>query len=174
MWLTDQPYDCGIFFTRSLTTLQAAFTNPNAAYLATSDTTVPSPLNIGLENSRRFRALPVYAVLLSEGRPGIAKMLANMVDLSRRLASYLAASPHYDLLTASPESIFMIIMFRAKDEALNDELVAKINATRDMYVSGTSWQGRKAVRVAVSNWKVDVERDYGVVTGILDAVTQLP
>uniref|UniRef100_A0A8H7NG69 L-2,4-diaminobutyrate decarboxylase n=1 Tax=Bionectria ochroleuca TaxID=29856 RepID=A0A8H7NG69_BIOOC len=38
------PYDCGMFFSRSLSTLQNVFVNPNAAYLASSSAaTIPSP-----------------------------------------------------------------------------------------------------------------------------------
>lgn len=165
-----------MFLTRTPDILQSVFTNPNAAYLSSGgQSTIPSPLNIGLENSRRFRALPAYAVLLSEGRPGMASLLANMVTLSRRIASFLRDSEHYELLPddgASLDEIFMIVLFRAKDPKLNAELVEKINGTRQMYVSGTSWRGEKAVRVAVSNWMVDVERDFKVVTSILTHVAE--
>jgi len=165
-----------MFLTRSPAILQSVFTNPNAAYLSTGGaSTIPSPLNVGLENSRRFRALPAYAVLLSEGRPGMANLLANMTALSRQVAAFLRGSEHYELLPddgANFNEIFMIVLFRAKKSSLNDELVQKINATRQMYVSGTSWKGEKAVRMAVSNWMVDVARDFRVVTSILNHVAE--
>jgi glutamate/tyrosine decarboxylase-like PLP-dependent enzyme len=165
-----------MFLTRSPAILQSVFTNPNAAYLSTGGaSTIPSPLNIGLENSRRFRALPAYAVLLSEGRPGMANLLANMTALSRQVAAFLRDSEHYELLPddgANLNEIFMIVLFRAKNSSLNDELVQKINGTRQMYVSGTSWKGEKAVRMAVSNWMVDVARDFKVVTSILNHVAE--
>ncbi|PTB78356.1 PLP-dependent transferase [Trichoderma longibrachiatum ATCC 18648] len=165
-----------MFLTRNLSVLQSVFVNPNAAYLSSGPSaSTPSPLNVGLENSRRFRALPAYAVLLSEGRPGFAGLFHSMTQLSRRLAVFLRESPYYDLLpdeSGDIEEIFIIVLFRAKDKELNDELVAKINATRQLYVSGTSWKGEKAVRVAVSNWKVDIERDFKVVTKILDDVAE--
>lgn len=165
-----------MFFTKSPTTLQSVFTNPNAAYLATSSqATIPSPLNIGLGNSRRFRALPAYAVLLSEGRPGMASLLSSMTLLSRKVAAFLRDSDHYELLPdegASLDEVFMIVLFRAKDRELNDKLVGKINETRQMYVSGTSWEGEKAVRMAVSNWMVDVSKDYDIVTSILTHVAE--
>ncbi|KAM5352411.1 hypothetical protein ACJ41O_005134 [Fusarium nematophilum] len=178
--LLNVPYDCGMFLTRSPLILQSVFTNPNAAYLSSNAqaaaAAIASPLNIGLENSRRFRALPAYAVLLSEGRPGIAGLLANMVALSRRVAGFLRDSEHYDLLPGSDEAgldeVFMIVLFRARDARLNDELVERINETRQMYVSGTSWKGGKAVRMAVSNWMVDVSRDFKVVTSILTHVAE--
>lgn len=171
-----------MFFTRSVDVLQRVFVNPNAAYLSSGSGPAPSiasPLNVGLENSRRFRALPVYATLLSQGRPGFQALVASMVRFSRQLAAFLRDSEHYDLLPPVPnggavdlEQVFIIVLFRAKEAALNERLVAEINGTRQMYVSGTVWQGQKAVRVAVSNWKVDVERDYRVVTGILTAVAE--
>nr|CEG03177.1 unnamed protein product [Fusarium acuminatum CS5907] len=174
--LLNVPYDCGMFFTRSPAILQSVFTNPNAAYLSSGGaSTIPSPLNIGLENSRRFRALPAYAVLLSEGRPGMANLLGNVTALSRQLAAFLRDSEHYDLLPedgAGLDEVFMIVLFRAKDPELNDQLVQKINETRQMYVSGTSWKGEKAVRVAISNWMVDVANDFKVVTSILTHVAE--
>lgn len=134
-----------------------------------------------MENSRRFRALPAYAVLLSEGRPGLASLVHDMVQLSRRLATFLRDSPHYELLpdeggaagaAGGMDEVFIIVLFRAKDRELNDVLVEKINRTRQMYVSGTRWKGEKAVRIAVSSWRVDVERDFRVAAAILSHVAE--
>lgn len=153
------------------------FRNPNAAYLSTGSAaaTVPSPLNIGLENSRRFRALPVYAVLRAEGREGLGAMFERMVMLARGIAQFVRDSKYYEWLpdeTESVEQTFMIVLFRARDAKLNEVLVSKLNETRKIWVSGTSWDGQKAVRVAVSNHGVDVSRDLPVVTEILQAVAQ--
>ena len=113
--------------------------------------------------------------MLYNGRNSIASMISKMVGLSRRVAKYLQASEHYELLpdeNADIDEVFMIVLFKAKDKTVNEELVERINRTRQMYVSGTAWKGEKAVRVAVSNWMVDVERDWKVVTAILDAVAE--
>ena len=63
----------------------------------------------------------------------------------------------YELLPESGEGvpvrladIFIIVLFRAKDESLNDGLVKKINNTKMIYCSGTSWAGKPATRFAVS------------------------
>lgn len=88
-----------MFFSRSHAIMQSVFTNPNAAYLSSGGgSTIPSPLNVGLENSRRFRALPAYAVLLSEGRAGMADLVGAMTQLARRIAAWVRDSPHYELL----------------------------------------------------------------------------
>ena len=69
-----------------------------------------------------------------------------MVQLSRRIAAFLLASPHYELLPdedAALDGVFMIVLFRAKDRAMSNELVGKINETRQMYVSGNGVEGRE-------------------------------
>lgn len=134
---------------------------------------IHSPLNMGIENSRRFRALPVYAVLLSEGREGMAAMLGRMVSLAREISRFIRDSKYYEWLPdqdASLEQTHIIVLFRAKDPKLNDVLTDRINETRRMFVSGTTWEGHKAVRLAVSNWRVNVERDLGVVKEVLLAL----
>ncbi|KAJ9137975.1 PLP-dependent transferase [Coniochaeta hoffmannii] len=174
--ILNVPYDTGVFFCRHPTINAQVFGNPNAAYLASGKTArIQSPLNIGLENSRRFRALPVYAALLSEGRTGMAQMVARMVGLARRIAEFVRDSPDYDWLpdaSASLESVFIIVLFRARDKTVNEELVQRINASGRMYVSGTAWNGEKAVRLAVSNWRVDVERDFAEVQSVLESVVK--
>jgi glutamate/tyrosine decarboxylase-like PLP-dependent enzyme len=187
--LLNVPYDCGILFSRHLSTATAVFQNPGAPYLnnTTTTTIIPSPLNIGIENSRRFRALPVYANLIAYGRTGFVQMLQRQIALARKIATWLLLGPgsqHYDLLPLLPpscnprqesqhdpiNSIYIIVLFRAKNAERNKVLVRDINATRRIYVSGTSWQGLPACRFAISNWKVDVERDWPVVRHVLESV----
>jgi hypothetical protein len=65
-------------------------------------------------------------------------------------------------------STFMIVLFRARDESLNKDLVKKINATGKIYVTGTSWDSQPAARIAVSNWQANVERDGRLIEEVLD------
>lgn len=93
-----------------------------------------------------------------------------MVQLTRKVAELIRDSGDYELLPSSEirnEDVHMVVLFRAKDENVNSALVERINASRDVYVSGTSWKGEKATRVAVSSWRVDVERDFAVVKEVL-------
>ncbi|KAK4156280.1 pyridoxal phosphate-dependent transferase [Chaetomidium leptoderma] len=175
--LLNVPYDNGIFLCRNPSILTQVCNNPNAAYLASpgDPSAILSPLNIGIENSRRFRALPVYAVLLSEGREGIAAMLSRMVLLAREIAAFVRDSQDYEWLPsedASLESTYIVVLFRARDAALNDVLVDRINASGKMFVSGTKWAGKKAVRIAVGSWRVDVERDAAIIKEALTAIAE--
>ncbi|KAI0157001.1 pyridoxal-dependent decarboxylase [Xylariaceae sp. FL1272] len=174
------PYDNGIFLTRQSSVLNAVFQNPNAAYLSSGAVTkIQSPLNIGLENSRRFRALPVYAVLLSEGKKGISAMMENMVLTARAIAKTIKESEDYILLPnadADASSVdndtHIIVLFRAKDDALNEVLVEKINEGNKWYVGGSKWDGKPAVRVAVSSWRADSDDAVKMVRESLAAIAQ--
>ena len=176
--LLNVPYDCGFFLSRHRSLAERVFANPNAAYLSASATAdgIMSPLNIGLENSRRFRALPVYASLIAYGKAGYRDMLERQIDLARRIAIYIDKSEVYELLAKSPKStllddgvgdIYIIVLFRARDDRLNEQLVAKIKESRKIYVSGTSWKGVPACRFAVSNWMVNVDRDSEIIKKVL-------
>jgi len=100
-------------------------------------------------------------------------MVTRMVRLARHIAFFIRACPHFELLPqadASPETTFIIVLFRARNPSLNNVLVDRINASNQIYVSGTQWAGRKAVRIAVSNWRVDVDTDLAVVKEVLTSV----
>ncbi|KAG9669578.1 tyrosine decarboxylase, partial [Aureobasidium melanogenum] len=175
--LFNVPYDCGILLSRHLDLATAVFQNPGAPYLNAANGNVPSPLNIGIENSRRFRALPVYANLVAYGREGFVDMLERQIELARKIAAYMHASDAYQLLPPSTQqddhthsSIFIIVLFRAVNPDLNAALVRKINATRKIYVSGTSWQAEPACRFAISNWKSSIEKDWDAIKEVLDDV----
>jgi glutamate/tyrosine decarboxylase-like PLP-dependent enzyme len=179
--LLNVPYDCGFFLSRHRSLAERVFANPNAAYLAAGALSdgIMSPLNIGLENSRRFRALPVYASLIAYGRDGYRDMLERQIALSRSIAKFILQSEDYELLPHSHSSveevlanIYIIVLFRAKNEEANKRLVNDIKASRKIYVSGTAWEGKPACRFAVSNWMVDVERDLPIVEQVLEDVAR--
>lgn len=179
--LLNVPYDCGIFFTKHKKLSEQVFSNGNAAYLtSTTEDETQSPLNIGLENSRRLRALPVYATLSAYGREGYVDMLERQIGLSRKVAAWLDASEYYEVLpTYSTENkkemlakTFMIVLFRAKDDQVNENLVTKIKANGRIYVSGSVWDHKPACRLAVSNWRVNIDEDFPIIEDVLEKVAQ--
>lgn len=179
--LLNVPYDCGFFLSRHRNIAGRVFQNPNAAYLATlgGNDSIMSPLNVGIENSRRFRALPVYASLVSYGRSGYKDMLERQIRLARGIAKFILDNEAFELLPVCEEPedevlsrIYIIVLFRARDEELNETLVDRIKATRKIYVSGTSWDGRCACRFAVSNWQTDKEKDLPIIEKALNDVVE--
>lgn len=177
--LLNVPYDCGFFLSKSVYTGHAVFQN-QAAYLGgkVNDDDV-SPLHLGIENSRRFRALPVYASLLALGRNGYREMLEKQVLLARRIAAFLWGHEGYEVLPSvyldveeALQSVYMVVMFRAQDTVFNETLAQSVKDTGKIYISSTTFEGQPASRIAISNWQVDVERDFEIVKGVLEEVYQ--
>jgi len=186
-----QPYDCGIFFTKFPSLLNSTLSAP-APYLnpaSGADSTL-SPLTLGLENSRRFRAFPVYASLVAYGASGYQQLVTTLILHARSIASHIFNHPAYELLPAHlfnsqssiDKHVFTVVLFRAKDCSLNKILKERINFGKGgkdelggMYVSGTVWAGKPAVRIAVCNWRVEVGEDgvggWGGVRTLLDRVS---
>ncbi|CAN6654960.1 hypothetical protein TRVA0_027S01662 [Trichomonascus vanleenenianus] len=172
------PYDCGFFFTRDVELMEQVFKNAGAAYLKTSAATSPGSIkswsNIGLENSRRFRALPVYATLVAYGKSGYRNMLENLVNHTRAIASYIDSSKHYELLPRGvrPDELSTIVLFKANDDAVNAKLKQLINDDNRIYVSGTEYDGSIAVRIAPCNWQVQPGDEKLVIEVLESLVTR--
>lgn len=186
--LLNVPYETAFLFTRHASSLTDICSNGSAAYLATAPASgIISPLNTSLENSRRFRALPIYAVLLNLGREGLERLFASQILLARAIATHLhdRYREEFELLPAPKQGetfedqlkqIGIIVLFRAKDEELNKVLTDKINSHKSIFVSGTSYEEKKAVRIAVSGWDINYSggssSDVAVVCGVLDKVLE--
>lgn len=120
----------------------------------------------------------MYATLVAYGRSGYTEMLQKQITLARRIASYLFEHEYFDLLPRSPErcwleieqDIFIIVLFRAKDDTFNKSLVSRINSTSRIYVSGTTWLDHPATRIAVANWQADPERDFKIVQSVIEDI----
>ena len=102
-------------------------------------------------------------------------MLQRQVRLARSIAEFMIESGLYEVLPVGGdkvslqdrlERIYIIVLFRAKEQKLNEELVQRVKATRRIYISGTQWEGKSAARFAVANWQAD-DRDLSVVKEVL-------
>jgi glutamate/tyrosine decarboxylase-like PLP-dependent enzyme len=118
--------------------------------------------------------------LAAYGRQGYRDILIRQIELARAIARFVLSEPRLQLLPEKRcaehydpiNEIYIVVLFRAKQEAVNTHLVQQINATREIYVSGTLWDNQPAARFAVANWQVDVERDIALIKKVLLAVLQ--
>jgi hypothetical protein len=116
---------------------------------------------------------------MSEGREGISRVMERMVLTARAVAKVIRSCDGYVLLPdAGPnplvieDDIHIVVLFRALDDTLNKVLVQRINEGNKWYVSGTSWGGKPAVRVAISSWRADHEDASTTVKESLVAISQ--
>jgi hypothetical protein len=56
------------------------------------------------------------------------------------------------------------VLFRYETDERTDEVLRRVQASGEAWMAGTIWDGRKAIRISVSNWQTsadDVARTLG-------------
>lgn len=158
-WL-NVPYDSGIFLTRHIDLLEEVL-EVSSPYLP-SDGPVPHFMNRGVENSRRFRALPLWFALQAYGREGVARLVEENCRQAARLAEWLDASRDYRLL--APCRLNVVVFHPTRHTDIGAWL-ERLNSAGLVFMTPGNWQGEAAVRAAFSNWSTsesDVERVVGL------------
>jgi glutamate/tyrosine decarboxylase-like PLP-dependent enzyme len=152
-WL-NVPYDSGLVFVRDASSLQRAMST-SAEYILVGDEREPHyqvP-----EMSRRIRGAEVWAALRSLGRSGLAEMIERCCRHARRFADGLRAAGWSVL---NDVELNQVLVSFGGDEA-TDAVARAVQREGTCWCGGTRWQGRTAMRIAVSSWATtdaDVER----------------
>jgi glutamate/tyrosine decarboxylase-like PLP-dependent enzyme len=163
-WATDAhkwlnvPYDCGVVAVRDRAAHVAAM-GMTASYLVRSGDSERSNSDWVPEASRRGRGFAVYAVLRSLGRDGVAELVDRCCALAARLAARLEAADGVEVLN---EVVLNQVLLRfGANDAVTDDVIARVQADGTCWVGGTRWHGMAAMRVSVSSWsttEADIDR----------------
>jgi glutamate/tyrosine decarboxylase-like PLP-dependent enzyme len=165
-WATDAhktlnvPYDTGLAIVRDPAAVRAAM-GMHGVYLIHDELGEPS--DKVPELSRRGRAFPVWAVLRSLGRQGVAALVDRLCDRATALADGLRQIPGATVLN---EVVFNQVCATFGGDARTDEVIRHLLEEGTTYMSGSTWHDQRVLRVSVSNWAT-TEAD---VTRSLDAV----
>ncbi len=147
--------DTSVLYTRHPEVLRRAFTY-NPEYLTSSqDPRAVNLMDYGFQLGRRFRAVKLWFVMRYFGLEGMQKVLRGHMVLARNFQALVAADERFELTAPTP---FSTVCFRLKgSDAVNRELVARVNATHDTFISQTILHGRFCLRVAVGNLATEQE-----------------
>jgi glutamate/tyrosine decarboxylase-like PLP-dependent enzyme len=166
-WTTDAhkwlnvPYDSGIVLCAHPESHRAAM-NVSASYLVQDEGVrrVRDQLDWVPEFSRRARGFAVYAALRSLGRAGVVELVERCCAVARRFAARIVELPGVELLN---DVVLNQVLFRFEDDERTDAVLERVQESGRVWMSGTTWEGRKAIRVSVSNWRTgDEEADLAV------------
>jgi glutamate/tyrosine decarboxylase-like PLP-dependent enzyme len=168
-WL-NVPYDCGIALVREPERLARGL-NVGAPYLPALDDPRPSPGSLSPENSRRARALAIWATLRAYGADGHRAMVERHLRLARHLADRVDGAEELERLA---EVKLNIVCFRARpagiaEDGLDDfnrELGEALLADGRVFAGTTVYDGRVAFRPAIVNWQT-TERDVDLLIDVL-------
>jgi len=143
--------------------------------------------DFGPQNSRGFRALKVWLALRQAGRDGYTQMIADDMRLSRHLYEILAAHPEIEVFTQNlsittfryvPENLRRGIGTEEVESALNrlnQELLNKIDASGETFLSNAVVDGKYALRACIVNFNTrleDVEAVPEIVARLAQAIAR--
>lgn len=156
-WLFT-PFDLSILYCKDLSILKQAFSLV-AEYLKTSDeSTVKNGMDYGIQLGRRFRALKLWFVIRYFGREGLVDRIREHCRLAQLFASWVEASPDFEMLAPVP---FSLVCFRACPEgvedvdAFNERIMNDINASGEAYLSHTKLDGKYTLRLSIGSVHVE-------------------
>ncbi|MFL6163703.1 MAG: pyridoxal phosphate-dependent decarboxylase family protein [Jatrophihabitantaceae bacterium] len=155
------PYEAGCVLVRSDAEHRNAF-RVDAAYLAPSTRGLTAArsqqfIEYGLQLSRGFRALKVWMGIKEQGIDKFRRLIEQNVEQARYLADLVTASSELELLAPVSTSV---VCFRYRGEsaapeselnALNQELLDRLQESGVAVPSHTMIDGRYAIRVANTN-----------------------
>jgi glutamate/tyrosine decarboxylase-like PLP-dependent enzyme len=154
-WATDAhkwlnvPYDCGIAFVADPAPHKAAM-SASAAYLRLAEAGERDGSAWVPDFSRRARGFAIYAALRSLGRAGVAELVERSCACAARFAEVLGAQEGVEILN---EVVLNQVLVRFDDDdAATDAVVAALQAEGTCWMGPTTWRGRRAMRISVSNW----------------------
>lgn len=157
-WLFTN-FDCSAYFTRDVDTLTSTF-SITPEYLKTDlDRQVTNYRDWGIQLGRRFRALKLWFVLRAYGVEGLRARLREHLRLARELASWIEASPAFELLAPVPLNTVCFRFHPGRGTAaspdepeldrLNKALEHEVNATGRIFITHTRLRGRYTLRFAI-------------------------
>ncbi|MGW2042823.1 pyridoxal phosphate-dependent decarboxylase family protein [Streptomyces virginiae] len=165
-WATDAhktlnvPYDCGLAVVRDPSALRAAM-GLRGDYLIQHEH--GDPVDKVPELSRRGRAFTVWAALRSLGRSGVADLVDRLCRHACAFADGIAAIDGARVLN---EVVFTQVCAEFGDDERTERVLTRLLDDGTTWISGSTWHGRRVMRISVSNWSTNDDD----VTRALDSI----
>lgn len=165
------PYDSAVFFVqekhqqRHIETYQ----NSNAPYLGNPMENF-SYLNFLPENSRRFRALPVWFSLMAYGKKGHQEIVSRNIQLAQQLTNYIEKSDVFELVAPTRVNVVCFRLIGLSQEK-QDEFIQTVNSRRKIFITPSVYKGNSCFRAAFVNWQT-TDKDIAIAIEELEATYQ--
>ncbi len=152
-WSTDAHkwlnvgYDCGFVAVREADAHRAAMAT-SASYLMRSEQR--ENWEWVLDSSRRARGFILYAALRSLGRSGVQALVERCCALARRMADQLREAD--DVAVLNDVVLNQVLVRFGDSDEHTREVIGSVQEDGTAWMGGTTWQGKAAMRISVSNW----------------------
>ena len=183
-WATDGhkwlnvPFDCGYAFVANAEAHRA--TMSHLAVYISFNADARDPMSWTPDWSRRARGFSTYAALRQLGRNGVAELIERCCKHAHSLVMGIGNLPGAEMLWEPTINQGLVRFLDPKPDATEedhdrwtDSVIAQIVAAGEAFFGGTTWRGRRAMRVSVCNWQTsqqDVQRTLDSVASVLAAL----
>ena len=147
-WMAT-PMDCSALWTRRVEDFRNAFSLVPEYLRSPDDALNLSEVSVPL--GRRFRALKLWAVLRCYGRAGLQAHIREHCRLAQLFAGWVRDEPGWDVCAPTP---FSLVCFRLDaDDASNEALLERVNASGEVFLSHTRLHDRFVLRLAIGSFR---------------------
>jgi glutamate/tyrosine decarboxylase-like PLP-dependent enzyme len=173
-WATDAhkwlnvPYDSGVVFTAHPESHSGAFSQRSPYLIFDAGTRDQADWNPEL--SRRARGFAVYAAIRELGRAGIVELIERCCARARTIAAELEALGAEILNDVELNQV----LFRFGSEEETERILHAVQSTGEAWTGGTTWDGKAAIRISVSNWQTTADDVARTVAAYAGSTTQPP
>jgi glutamate/tyrosine decarboxylase-like PLP-dependent enzyme len=161
-WL-NVPYDCGYVFCAHPDAHTGAMALTASYLVGQGSGAAQSPSELAPESSRRARGMATWAALQQLGRSGLADLVERCCQLARRFAEQLRAVEGIEV--ANDVVLNQVLVDFGTDER-TDQVIDAVQRDGTCWLGGTTWRGRRLMRISVSNWMTteqDVDRSVAAI-----------
>jgi glutamate/tyrosine decarboxylase-like PLP-dependent enzyme len=166
-WL-NLPYDSAFAFC-SRADVHAAAMSYTASYLVTAASAATAPRSdFTPESSRRARGFAAWAGLRELGRNGVTDLVDRCCALARRFAAGLEDA---GFVVANDVVLNQVLVSFGTDDR-TDRVIEAVQHEGTCWMGGTTWHGRRYMRISVSNHTTtdaDVDRALAAIKRLADA-----
>jgi glutamate/tyrosine decarboxylase-like PLP-dependent enzyme len=165
-WL-NVPYDTGYVFCVDKEAHAASMSFTAAYLVGHGEGSVRAPSDYVPESSRRARGFATWAALRELGRRGLGELVDRCCMLARRFGDQLGEIE--GVAIANDIVLNQVLVSFGSDER-TDRVIAAVQRDGTCWMGGTTWRGRRYMRISVSNWlttEVDVDRSVAAIRRLL-------
>jgi len=155
------PMDCSLLWTSRPDEFRQAFSlipeylrTPEDAYALSE---------YGPALGRRFRSLKLWAVLRCYGAEGLRAIQREHIRLAQLFADWVKDDADWELV--APQRFSLVVFRRDGSDEENEQLVERVNASGEIFITHTKLDGRYVLRLAIGNARTtedDVRRAWNV------------
>jgi len=156
-WL-NTPFDCGYAFVADADAHRSAFSHRTSYRVDVGD--ARDQIDWNPEWSRRGRGVTTYAALRQLGRSGIAELIERTCTHAHALVMRIGSLPGAEVVWEPTINQGLVRFIDPKPDATDadhdrrtDAVIARVVATGEAFFGGTTWRGRRSMRVSVCNWQ---------------------